>query len=219
MKKGIFILLAIFSFSIAGMSQGENPKDPKAKVILDKVSKTNKSFSTIYIGFTYRLENKQNDIDETQSGQVWIKGDKYKLIFPGLERYSDGKTLWTFLEDDDECQVANAVDPDDDEAINPSSLLTIYESGFNYTYGETTTIDGKKADMIKLFPEGGGKPYHTLKIYVDQASSQIVKIEIFGKDGNKFTYNLNTIKSNHPFADSMFVFDTSKAGDVVDMRD
>jgi outer membrane lipoprotein-sorting protein len=220
MKKSVFTLFVLLSFSLGVIAQNENPKDPKAKKILDKVSVTNKSYATMYIEFNYRLENKPNGVDETQSGKVWIKGDRYKLIFPGIERYSDGKAVWTYLSDDDECQISDATSDDEDEgSISPSTLLTIYESGFNYLYGSEVTVNDKKTDMIKLFPEGGGKPYHTIKLYIDQATSQITRIEVFSKDGNTFTYDLKTVKSNEEMNDAMFVFDTSKAGDIVDLRD
>jgi len=218
MYKSLLLALAIFTISLSSYAQNENPKDPKAKVILDKVSKTNKSYSTIFIDFTFRLENKTNAIDETQNGKVWIKGEKFKLILSGIERYSDGKTVWTYLEDDEECQISDADGDDEEGSISPSSLLTIYENGFNYVYGTEVSVNGKKTDMIKLFPEGGGKPYHTIKLYVDQASSQISRIEVYGKDGNTFTYDLKSIKSNEAMDDSMFVFDTSKASDVIDLR-
>jgi outer membrane lipoprotein-sorting protein len=219
MKNIIFALVALLSFSLSSIAQNENPKDPKAKTILDKVSAANKAASTIYIEFNYRLVNKPNGIDETQKGTVWIKGEQYKLIFPGIERYSDGKAVWTFLEDDDECQISSATGDDEEGSFSPSSMLTIYENGFNYVYGSEVMIDGKKADMIKLFPEGGGKPYHSIKIYIDKASSQISKIEVFGKDGNTFTYDLKVIKTDQPMDNKMFVFDISKAGDLVDLRD
>jgi outer membrane lipoprotein-sorting protein len=218
MKKLLFVVVALLSFSLSSVAQNENPKDPKAKAILDKVSATNKAASTIYIEFDYRLVNKPNGIDETQNGTIWLKGEKYKLIFPGLERYSDGKTMWTYLEDDEECQISNAVS-DDEESFSPSSMLSIYESGFNYLYGSEDLINGNKVDMIKLFPEGGGKPYHTIKIYINKSTSQIARIEIFGKDGNTFTYDLKEIKMNTAMANMLFVFDTSKAEDVVDLRD
>ena len=218
MKNSLFALMALFSISFGVIAQNENPKDPKAKKILDKVSAANKAYSTIYIEFTNQIVNKPNGVDETQKGTVWIKGESYKLVFPGIERYSDGKTIWTYLEDDDECQISDAVN-DDEESFSPSSMLTIYENGFNYVYGSETMINGKKVDMIKLFPEGGGKPFHSIKIYIDKASSQISRIEVFGKDGNTFTYNLNIIKTNESMPNTMFIFDTSKAGDIVDLRD
>ncbi|MFT4753683.1 MAG: outer membrane lipoprotein-sorting protein [Salibacteraceae bacterium] len=219
MKKLALLVLVVLSISIVGLAQNENPKDPKAKSILDKVSAESKSHSTIYMEFSYRIVNKPNAIDETQEGKVWIKSDQYKLMFPGLERYSDGKTMWTYLEDDDECQISSSAGDDEEENISPSSLLTIYENGFNYLYGNETTINGKKVHMIKLFPEGGGKSYHTIKVYVNPATNQMARIEVFSKDGNTFTYDLKVINNDIVMDNSLFVFDTSKAGDIVDLRD
>lgn len=219
MKKLALLVLVAISVSFGSYAQNENPKDPKAKSILDKVSAESKSHSTIYMEFSYRIVNTPNGIDETQEGKVWIKSDQYKLVFPGLERYSDGKTMWTYLEDDDECQITDGFGDDEEENISPSSLLTIYESGFNYLYGKETVVNGNKVHMIKLFPEGGGKSYHTIKVYVNPATNQMARIEVFGKDGNTFTYDLKVIKNDMEMPNSMFVFDTKKAGDIVDLRD
>ncbi|MGB0390796.1 MAG: LolA family protein [Salibacteraceae bacterium] len=219
MKKLALLVLIAISVSFGSIAQNENPKDPKAKAILDKVSAKNKSHATIYMEFSYRIVNKQNGVDETQEGKVWIKADQYKLVFPGLERYSNGKTMWTYLEDDDECQITDGFGDDEEDNISPSSLLTIYENGFNYLYGSETTINGKKAHMIKLFPEGGGKSYHTIKLYVNSATNEMARIEVFGKDGNTLTYDLKVIKNDIPMENTMFVFDTSKAGDVIDLRE
>lgn len=220
MKKLALLILVALSTSFAGYSQNENPKDPKAKVILDKVSAETKSHETIFMEFSYRIVNKPNGIDDTQEGKVWIKSNMYKLEFPGIERYSDGKTLWTVMVDDDECQITDAMsDDEEEENISPSSLLTIYENGFNYLYGNATTVNGKKVDMIKLFPEGGGKAYHTIKVYVNPATNQMARIEILNKDGNTYTYDLKVIKNDEPMANTMFVFDPSNMGDVIDLRD
>lgn len=220
MKKLALLILVALSTSFAGYSQNENPKDPKAKAILDKVSAETKSHETIFMEFSYRIVNKPNGIDDTQEGKVWIKSNMYKLEFPGIERYSDGKTLWTVMVDDDECQITDAMsDDEEEENISPSSLLTIYENGFNYLYGNATTVNGKKVDMIKLFPEGGGKAYHTIKVYVNPATNQMARIEILNKDGNTYTYDLKVIKNDEPMANTMFVFDPSNMGDVIDLRD
>ncbi len=219
MKKLALLVLVALSTSLMGYSQNENPKDPKAKEILDKVSAETKSHATIYMEFSYRIVNKPNAIDETQNGKVWIKSDQYKLEFPGIERYSDGKTLWTVMLDDSECQITDAVSDDEEESVSPSTLLSIYENGFNYLYGNETTIDSKKVHMIKLFPEGGGKSYHTIKVYVNPATNQMARIEIFSKDGNTYTYDLKVIRNDQAMENAMFVFDPSNMDDVIDLRD
>lgn len=220
MKKLALLVLVALSTSIMGYSQNENPKDPKAKEILDKVSAETKSHATIYMEFSYRIVNKPNAIDDTQDGKVWIKSDKYKLEFPGIQRYSDGNTLWTVMVDDGECQITDAISEDEEEEnISPSSLLSIYENGFNYLYGNETTIAGNKVHMIKLFPEGGGKSYHTIKVYVNPSTNQMARIEVFSKDGNTYTYDLKVIKNDQPMSANMFVFDPSNMDDIIDLRD
>lgn len=91
-----FIILIPY-ISILGLSQDTGLKDPKAKSILDKVSNTNKSFSTTYIEFDYHLINTPNGIDETQAGKIWMKYNKYKLDLPGLARYSMVRPSGPFL--------------------------------------------------------------------------------------------------------------------------
>ena len=46
----------------------DDVKDPKAKAILEELSKKNKSYSSIKAEFSYKLENKDESIDETQNG-------------------------------------------------------------------------------------------------------------------------------------------------------
>lgn len=213
----LFLVLAISASGVAQQEE-ENPKDPKAKAILDKVSAKTKASSTIYMEFSYNLKNTQNGVDETQTGKVWMKGDMYKLLLGDFERFCDGTTMWTFSEDDDEVTINDAVNEDEEESMSPTDLLTMYESGFNYLFMGTATVNGKTVNSIKLYPEGGGKPYHTVKLFIDKTTNEMVQIQILGKDGNTITYNLRRIDYNTPMENSMFIFDTSKAGDVIDMR-
>tara|TARA_B100000780_G_C21025187_1_gene410937 strand:- start:15 stop:671 length:657 start_codon:yes stop_codon:yes gene_type:complete len=193
-------------------------KDPKAKAILDKLTEAGKTYKTVKASFDYNLKNADADIDDTQSGQVWIKGDKYKITLNGMERYSDGKTIWTYLPDDDELQIAEAGTDDSEQNMKPSDLFTMYQNGFNYMYEAKTTINGKSLDVIKLFPEKGGKPYHTIKLFVDSSNNEIYQMLIMNKDGNHFTYTIKKMETNLELADSFFKFDESKAGDIIDLR-
>lgn len=220
MRSLFLSLILIVSYTVSGFAQvEENPKDPKAKAILDKVSQKTKGSNTIYMEFDYNLKNSQNGVDETQTGKVWMKGDMYKLTLSDIVRFCDGKTMWTYSEDDDEVTVNNAVNEDEEDSMAPTDLLTMYESGFNYLLNGTAMVNGKTVSVIKMYPEGGGKSYHTVKIMVDKAANEMIQIIIYGKDGNTITYNLKSIKYNQPMESSMFIFDTSVAGDVIDMRD
>lgn len=203
-------------------STGVNAQDAKAKAILDGLSKKTKAYSSIKADFSYTLENKDQNINESQAGTIYIKGPKYKLNIAGQEVISDGTTMWTYLKDAGECQVQNAPDESQEDAISPSNIFTIYEKGFKYKYEGEKTSSGKTLQNISLFPtDPKDKPYHTVRLFIDKAAQQIHSIEVIGKDGNKYTYLVKTFTPNVNVNESMFTFNPSQHPkvDVIDLRD
>jgi outer membrane lipoprotein carrier protein len=198
-----------------------NPKDDKAKEILEELSKKTKAYTSIKADFTYKLENKDAGVNETQSCSLILKGNKYKINIAGQEIVSNGKTLWTYIKDADEVQVDNAPDASkqSDNLMNPSNIFTIYEKGFKYKFEKEETLNGKTIQHINLYPEKANeKAYHTVKLVIDKNLKQINTIIVLSKDGNKYTYTINKFETNLPFSDTDFNFDVSKAGEVIDLR-
>lgn len=224
MKKILIIsALSVFilSSNIIKAQENTDTKDPKAKAILDKLSSKNKSYTSIEAEFDYKLENKADGIDETQSGKILFSGNKYRLNIAGQEIVSDGTTLWTFIADADEVQISDVPEESEseDSFLNPSSIFTLYEKGFKYTYDKVETINGKSVDVIRLYPENPEeKSFHTIILKVIQENTQIQSMTIKSKDGNNFTYALKTFKPNVAINASSFKFDESSAGDVIDLR-
>lgn len=216
----ISVLLTIFSLNLIAQTNTQ-VKDPKAKAILDQLSAKNKSYTSIEASFEYKLENSADGIDETQSGNILFSGNKYKLTIAGQQIVSDGKVMWTYIEDADEVQISDVPEEtgEDDAFMNPSKIFTIYESGFKYNFDKEESINGKIVDVIRLYPENPEKKsFHTIILKVFQDNKQMHSMTIKSKDGNNFSYVLKTFKPNVPVTDKTFIFDVSKAGDVIDLR-
>lgn len=214
-----FILVGTLKTSAQGGAGITMIKDPKAEKILNKLSEKSKKFTSVYASFDYNMKNKDADIDETQAGELWFTGNKYRIELPGLVRVSTGKVLYTYLTSEDELQISDAEsDQDGAEMMQPSELLTIHEKDFKYQHAGNESIDGKNLDIIKLFPEKADKPFHTIKLYVDSSNNSLYKIEIMSKDGSIFTYTLKKLNPNASFSNTKFEFDQNKAGDVIDLR-
>ncbi len=216
--KYIPLLLLVFTFSLLN-AQDENVKDPKAKVILDKLAAKNKAFSTVTINFSYNLSNKDQNINETQKGVIRVKGSKYKIKLDNFEIISDGNTKWMYMKEVNEVQIENAVSEDEEASfLNPSDIFTMHEKDHKYKYKGKDKVGNQTYDVIKLFPENASdKPYHTIILYIDD-SNQLHEAEIMAKDGNKYTYRLEKVIPNLEMKDSYFIFDTSIADDVIDLR-
>lgn len=215
--RNILVLLLAF-VSINTFAQD----DPKAKGILDEVSKKTKAYTSIKADFT--ITNQPADKTkkaDTQNGSLVLKGDKYKLLIKGQEVVSDNKTIWTYLKDANEVQINN-VDPKSDDALNPSKIFTLYEKGYKYKYDKEDVLEGKPVHVISLFPANPDKAkFHTAKLFVDKTDKRILSVKMMMKDGSTVTYSIKTFESNQPVLDNLFTFDQKAHPgiEVVDLRD
>jgi outer membrane lipoprotein-sorting protein len=213
MNKTVTIVLSVL-ISAASFAQDV---DTKAKGILDKLSATTKAYKTIKATFKFTLSNKTEAINESQNGEIIIKGDAYFLAIAGQNVISDGQLVYTVLKDAEEVQINNV--PENEEAlISPKNIFTLYETGFKYSYLK----EDKGLHIINLFPKNADeKDYHRIALFINRAKNQISKINIFGKDGSKTTYSILSFIANAEVPATKFTFDQLKNPnyEVVDLRD
>jgi outer membrane lipoprotein-sorting protein len=211
-----FILLAFVVFSNA------QEQDPKAKAILDDLSKTTKTYKTITSDFVLMMYNKEKKLAEKQAGKVVVKGQMFKLEIPGNAIVCDGKTIWNHNKDAKEVTI-KSFDPNNNDQLNPSKIFTIYETGFKFKYDKEEKVGTATCHVIDLFPttDQQKKKYHTVKLFVDKTKKQVVQMKIMMKDGTMNAYEIKSFKPNTVIADASFVFDTKgfKADQIIDERD
>ena len=218
MKKHLIISIA-YIFAVVIASTAQSPEVLKAKDILDKVAAKTKGYSAIRADFSFTMENLQANIAESNNGTIIIKGNKYKVDMMDVETYFDGTTLWTYMPDANEVNISDASMMEDD-MLDPATIFTIYEKDFKYLHVGEETINGKKVDVIDLFPDKRDKPFSRIKLYIYKDNLQFAKISQIGKDGNNFIIDIKKMDVNASFEDSFFRFDASKHQgiEVIDLR-
>jgi outer membrane lipoprotein carrier protein len=212
--KSYIILLLTVATGFSALAQ----QDQKAKIILDKLSAKTKAYKSIKAEFKFTISNKEEGINETQSGKIQIKGKKYFLSITGQNVFSNGKEIYTVLKDAEEIQINSISDEDEEGAINPTSIFTLYETGFKYKYAK----EDKGMHIINLYPKNAEeKEFHRIALYINKAKNEISKVIIYGKDGSKTTYSIISFTANSTIADSKFTFNKSKYPkyEIVDLRD
>lgn len=194
--------------------------DKKAKAILADVSKKYRSYDIIKTDFTSTLDNPQAKIKETQTGTIYLKSktNKYKIVLKDQELISDGKTQWNYLKTDKEVQVSDF--ENDPNLLNPAKIFTIYEKGYKYVSSDDTRINGKIYNVIDLTPLDSKSPYFKIRLNIDRTTKHIGSAVIFDKNGNKYTYTINSFTPNFKASDSIFSFDAKQhpGVEVVDLR-
>lgn len=206
MNKTIIILLAI---SLTLFAQ-----DPVAKDALDKLRETTKSYKNMTINFDFIIENKSQNIKESQQGILVLQEENFRLEIDGQTIINDGESQWVYLADMNEVQI---MEHDPEEEMTPNKLFTIYENGYKYIYVGASSEKGKRLNIIDLFPEESGE-FMKINIAIDAAKNEIYRIKMHDKNGGTYTYQVNSFKSNTTI--KPFFFDTEKnAGiEVIDLR-
>jgi outer membrane lipoprotein carrier protein len=211
-KKFLLIFLSLLTLNSSAQSSKESD------LLIHKISKRYKKFSSIKADFTYSIESKAEKINEKQKGNIVIKGNKFRLDIAGQTIICDNKTQWTYSKEINEVNIqhykpkAGIMKLDD--------IFTMYNKGFVSKLGETVKENGRELTILELSPKDKKKNYFKIKLYVEKNNQQIIKSVIFDKNGSIHTYSIVNQIPNIKFDDGYFTFIAKKYPNVEinDMR-
>lgn len=210
-KISMIQLFSIFTFllSLLGFQTGDKQlNDPKAKVLLDAVSKTYRSFSSIEADIALTTTNPAQNKTTTQNGYVYLKGEKYKMVMGKQEVFCDKQSVWTYLKDINEVQINDYEANKED--ITPSNMFTIYQNDFNYMMNGEEVIDKTNCSVVDLMPKDKSKPFFKVRIWIDKNAKYIKRMKVFDKNGTHYIYQVTSFNSKANLEDSIFKFDAGK---------
>jgi chaperone LolA len=220
MKKIVLMGMLMGGVIFSGAAQSKSGQnDPKAKTVLDNMSKKFQSLKSAMASFVLKVQGGNNSVNDSKKGTVYLKGNKYKVTMEGQEIISDNKTSWTYAKDVNEVTINN-VDPNA-TAITPAKLFTnFYDKDFLYRLNPETTEKGKTLQNIEMTPTDKSKTVFKVLLSVDKKSQNIAKLKVFEKNGNQYTYEITNFTPNANVTDATFTFDPKKypGVEVVDLR-
>jgi outer membrane lipoprotein-sorting protein len=217
MKKIKYLMLSALFISISGLKVNAQIDDSKAKATLDGVSAKMKSYTTMKIDFSYTMVNTKTNVNESKTGTIQIKGNKYHLEVGGQIVFCDGKTVWTYIKDDNEVNVNNVSIQED--AINPTSILNNYATNFKPKWIKEMVDGGKTIEVVDMTPIKG-KSYYKVRLNIDKVAQQITSTIVYDKNGSTYTYTVSNFTSNLPMDEALFTFNKANYPNVEvnDMR-
>jgi outer membrane lipoprotein-sorting protein len=188
-------------------------QDQKAKSILDQLSKKTKSYTSIEAKFTNTFSSTVTDINEKQSGTLFLKDDSYRLEMEAQTIICDGETNWIYLEDEEEVNITEI--DDEENELNPSKIFTIYENGYKYKFVK----EDNKNYQIDLFPNESG-PFLKVELFIDKTKMQISSFTMIDKQGSQYKYDIDSFITNKEMSNDFFVFKTADYPnvDIIDLR-
>ena len=195
------LTLGLFLFTV----NAQEDKDALAKKILTELSEQTKTYKSMSVDF--KLTIKSKDINESQTGKAQTKGVKFHYTTSDREVFCDGETVWSYIEEDNECYIDDAEEVSD---FNPSEIMTIWDKNFNHQYVKEVSV-GSNIHQIKLFPTNPKESkYHTIVLTVDRNKKQIKKVIIKTKDGLTLIFSITKFIANSEIGEAVFKWQKAK---------
>ena len=170
-----------------------------------------KSHKNVELDYKYQVST-EGLSTEAQQGKAWLQGEAYKVEMVEQQMISDGKTIWTYLVDDEEVMVSNASEGEDN---TPLKLLTSLDENYAATL---TGMDAKGNATIELANPKG--QYRRITLRANPNKLAISSMDVYMEDGTKLIVTVDEMKFDQELDDKFFTFDTKKHPnvDVIDMR-
>ena len=202
------IIACLFFLFAAQAVKAQNNADAIVRVLIDQI-KSHKNVEMIY---NYQINSNGQNLGDVEKGHAWLQGEAYKIELQDQQTISDGKTIWSYLIDDEEVMVSNATDGTDN---TPLKLLTSLDKNYAATL---TNIDAQGNASVELANPKGQYKRVTLKI--NTKKTELKSADIYMDDGNKIVVNVIEMKYDQKLDDNFFTFDAKKHPkvDVIDMR-
>ena len=204
-KNIIACLVLLFATQVV---TAQNNAETLIRLMVNQV----KSHKNVEMTFNYQISPDGKNFGDSEKGHAWLEGEAYKIEMADQQTISDGKTIWSYLIDDEEVMVSNTSDGVDN---TPLKLLTSLDESYVATL---TGIDSQGIATIELANPKGQYKRVTLKI--NTKKTELKSADIYMEDGSKVVVNVEEMKFDQQLDSNFFTFDTKKHPkvDVIDMR-
>ena len=203
MKKHLQIILGILLVSVASLASAQTNANETVK----RIVKSFRDKKNVELSFNYQYVVDASNQSDVQQGTAYLQGEAYKIILKEQQTISDGKTIWSYLVDDEEVMVSNTTDGNDN---TPLKLLTTIDKGYKATYADKSTI-------MLTNPDG---QYKVVTLSIDPKNNTLIGMEIHADDGSKMVIVITEMKFDQDLKANFFTFDEKAFPnvDIIDMR-
>ena len=202
------IIACLFLLFVTQAVTAQNNAEALIRVLVNQI----KSHQNMEMKFSYQISPDEKTLIDALKGKAWLQGEAYKIELAEQQTISDGKTIWSYLIDDEEVMVSNATEGTDN---TPLKLLTSLDNNYAATL---TNIDAQGNAVIELANPKGQYKRITLKI--NAKKTELKNVDIYMEDGSKVMITIEEMKFDQQLDDNFFTFDAKKYPnvDVIDMR-
>jgi len=200
MKRTILSLVALLMAAVMNAQT--------AVSVLDKASAEYKKSQSVTAEFEMNLGG------NTDNGTILLQGTKFRTTTSESTIWFDGKTMWTYMKDNEE---VNVTEPSATQLakINPYAFLNMYKKGYDVAFGGNTSAYYE----VILTAKGSNASIQKAIIRINKGTYQPRYI-MMGTSRADIEISIKSYKAGGKQADTAFRFDKKKYPkvDVIDLR-
>lgn len=190
--------------------------DNKAEKLLNDVEKVYEQMENVCADFTQTFYWKLTDERQNVSGRICAKGgDRFKIETAEQLIITDGKTLWTKNKANDQVIIDHA-----ENAANDNPFIKDFIGKYLRDYNAELDEAQSTAEMpcVLLSAKTDDQFVRRLRLWINQKSKMILKIEQLDINENTTTFELNNIDLNAQLVNKDFTFKPAPDDNIIDMR-
>ncbi|NND31021.1 MAG: outer membrane lipoprotein carrier protein LolA [Saprospiraceae bacterium] len=210
--KNLILPCLVFTVVTVFAQSDRNP-DPRATDILQSLEEKMSKYADVTYQFNLRIDRPQSD-PVIKEGVFYTQGVRYKLEMDDYIFVTDGKSQWVVDKEATEVQIHDYQTLDQNDLSHPQSLLAIHNNpNFDYHLVFDGKDQNKSVQKIEFKPLDRSSEYAKARLTLDKNEGMISKIEVFVKDGSRYTLEILKTNGDQNLASTHFEI---KKGDFPD---
>ncbi len=203
----IKFIITSFLFLIAISTIYSQGQDPEAKALLNQIEKKYPVSKALESDFVFTMKYPQEE-PVVQKGKMWQMGSNYYVETENYIFQSDSKSAYVINKVNKEVYINNI--NTDGELSSPAEILTFYKKAkYDYILMPDQQ-EHPNLTLIEFKPEDRESAYFKVKMFVNKAESRPVIIQLFEKDGSRYTLEISKINVTSTIDGEKFVFNKTK---------
>ena len=198
-KIGLFILLFSYQFAIAqSNSQAE-------KVLTDLLNSA--KTSAIKTSFKLLISEKNDTQPQSTSGTFTLKGTKFFLEMDAMKVWFDGKTQWSYVQQNNEVSITEPTEKELSET-NPMAILSGFKTKCIIRFSAKSKSEQNYC--IEMIPKLKNNDVVKIEVQVNKNNGSLFLICVNNKNGSISKLILTNFQKNIIISDNSFVFNSNK---------
>ncbi len=190
---------------------------PGLNEVTEGMQKRYESVDNVVVNFTQQLKLGFSKIEQRFSGTLTMrKPNRYRVEAEHQTLVTDGFTVWAYSPSNKQVLIDRY--KENQNSISPDRFLLNIPSDYYASVLGLAQGKEKKLIILKLVPKDDRSFIKSVKMWVEEDSWVVGKIQIIDVNDTENLYTINDLKFNSNLNNALFTFIPPPGTEVVDLR-